>query len=311
LRVLLAEDDATSRVMLRALLTKWGYEVTDVGDGDSAWSLLQQDDAPKLALLDWMMLGLDGPAVCRLVAGLETARPPYVILVTGRSETSDVVDGLRAGASDYVAKPYVAAELRARVEVGRRMIELQERLHLAMNELNRLAITDQLTVLLNRGAILERLRCEMTRGRGPGATLWVSMLDLDHFKRVNDRFGHLAGDAVLRACSKRIADACGATTSVGRYGGEEFLIIAPERSPDRPPTLFETIRKAIADEPVRMDGIEVRVTASEGIAAWNGRDDLGDLIRQADEALYRAKRNGRNTVIGDGGSEACLDDVGG
>ena len=300
MKVLIAEDDATSRNILRAILTRWGYEVIVTSNGEEALEALRQHDAPKLAVLDWMMPGLDGVEVCRKVRTLESDDPPYLILLTARDDKADIVEGLSSGASDYIAKPYDVRELQARIEVGKRVIELQDRLHSAMGDLSRQAMTDPLTSAPNRRAILENLKIEMARAIRENTSLWISILDIDHFKGVNDQFGHLAGDTVIRECIGRIQGVIRPYDSVGRWGGDEFLIIIPMTSSVSPPVVFERIRTAIADTEFRADGITMRITVSQGGASLDRNDNMDDIIRKADEALYRVKETGRNQI------EFCL-----
>ena len=294
MKVLIAEDDATSRNILRAILTRWGHEVMVTCNGEEAWDVMRQPDAPKLAVLDWMMPGLDGVEVCRRVRTLENDDPSYLILLTMRDDKADIVEGLRAGASDYVAKPYDIGELQARIEVGRRVIELQDKLHSAMEDLSRQAMTDPLTMASNRRAILENLKIEIARGMRENTSLWISILDIDHFKGVNDQFGHLAGDAVIKEVVGRIQGVIRPYDFVGRWGGDEFLIIIPMLSAGSPPDVFERIRTAIADDEFSAEGATMRITVSQGVAALDRNDNMDDFIRKADEALYRVKESGRN-----------------
>lgn len=296
MKILIAEDDVTSRNILRAILIRWGYEVIVTCNGVEAWDVLRQQEAPKIAVLDWMMPGLDGVEVCRKVRTLENDDPPYLILLTIRDDKADIVEGLSGGANDYISKPYDIKELQARIEVGKRVIELQDRLHSAMEDLSRQAMTDPLTMAPNRRAILENLKIEMARAMRENMSLWISILDIDHFKEVNDQFGHLAGDAVIRDCVGRIQGVIRPYDFVGRWGGDEFLIIIPTTSAVTPPAVFERIRTAIADEEFHAEGTTMCITVSQGIAVLDSNDNMDDFIRKADEALYRVKEGGRNRV---------------
>ena len=296
MRALIAEDDVTSRTMLQAILARWGYDLVVVADGLAAWEALQRDDAPRLALLDWMMPGMDGLEVCRRVRARETAEPPYLIILTARGDKADIVAGLEAGADDYIAKPYDSGELRARLGVGRRVIELQERLRFALAEAQRLARTDPLTEVHNRRAILGLLDAELARAARGNGPLSVSMLDIDHFKRVNDTFGHAAGDAVLCECARRIAAAIRPYDIVGRFGGEEFLLVINTNGVEPCTNPFERVRAAVADAPFPVGPGGVLITVSQGVACWNGTESGEQLVHRADTALYRAKENGRDRV---------------
>ena len=220
-------------------------------------------------------------------------------LVTGRGETEDIVKALEAGANDHVAKPFENAELRARLDVGKRMLDLQEQLRRVTEALAIRATQDSLTGLLNRGAIMEALDQEMARAQRRQQTLCVGLCDIDHFKRVNDTHGHLAGDAVLREAARRIEAALRPFDHVGRYGGEEFLILV-DATQDQAPALFERIRHVFADAPFVVEQAALDVTISCGATFFTPpADERIDtaLIAAADAALYRAKDAGRNRTV--------------
>jgi diguanylate cyclase (GGDEF)-like protein len=296
MKVLVAEDHISLRTMLETVLAKWGFEVISACNGEEALARLQEPNAPQMALLDWMMPGMDGLEVCRKTRERLPPGLPYLIILTARSEKGDIVKGLRAGADDYIAKPYDSRELLARLEVGRRMVELQQKLQAAMENLVQQALTDPLTLAPNRRSVLETLEREISRAGRDGSTFWISMLDIDRFKTVNDRLGHLGGDAVLRECVQRIRSVLRPYDTIGRLGGEEFLIVLPTPGSACPLGAFERVRRAMAGKPCEFRGTELTVTVSQGIAAWTPGDRVDDLLRKADEALYRAKRNGRNRV---------------
>ncbi len=297
--VLIADDEAVSRRMLVRMLTKSGYEVIEASDGEEAWRILERPDAPRLAILDWMMPGMTGPALCRRLRDLKREPYTYVLLLTARTDKQDVVDGMEAGADDYVTKPFDAAELEVRLRAGRRILDLEADLMKAREALREQATHDPLTGLWNRYALLETLSREQSRASREGTPLSVIMIDLDHFKQVNDTYGHQAGDAVLREAARRMQTGIRTYDQVGRYGGEEFLIVLPGTSEANAAHLAERLRGAIAAQPVTAErGLRIAVTASLGVAAVEPPEasDPASLIRRADEALYRAKENGRNRV---------------
>jgi two-component system, cell cycle response regulator len=296
MRVLVAEDDVTSRLLLQRVLANWGYEVTAVEDGAKAWQALQVDDAPRLAVLDWMMPGMDGVDVCRRVRARKTQQPPYIILLTALGEKDSVVAGLDAGANDYVSKPYDPDELRARVEVGRRFVDLNEQLAEARRALEIQARTDALTGVLNRGAILLELEREAVRAAREGRPLGLGMLDIDRFKLVNDAHGHVAGDSVLREVVRRAVSVLRSYDRFGRFGGEEFLLIVPGAGDAELREILDRVHGAVRATPVAVDGAELAVTVSLGGVARRGESSDG-LIALADSALYAAKRQGRDRVV--------------
>ena len=296
--VLIADDDTVSRRVLARMLTTNGYEVVAASDGDEAWQILEREDAPRLAILDWMMPGMTGPDLCRRLRGKKREPYTYVLLLTARTDKQDVVEGMDAGADDYVTKPFEARELQVRLRAGRRILDLQADLMEAREALRVQATHDPLTGLWNRYALLEALEREHSRAVREGTPLAVIMADLDHFKSVNDTYGHMAGDAVLREAAGRMQAAVRSYDLVGRFGGEEFLIVLPGTSAVNAAQLAERLRAAVAHVPVGHDLRNIPVTASFGVGA-SGPGLSGDpqtLIRVADEALYRAKEKGRNRV---------------
>ena len=297
-KLLVAEDNPVFQCMLRNLLTRWGYEVIIVPDGLEAWNLLNREDAPRLAILDWMMPGLDGVEICRRLRA--TPREPYiyVVLLTARTDSGDLVEGMDAGADDYLTKPLRPHELRVRLRAGRRIIELQEQLLQAREALRVQASHDCLTGLMNRGAILNLLDLELARGSRDSQPLSVLMMDLDRFKQINDTRGHQAGDAVLREAASRMKASIRRYDSAGRYGGEEFLFILPGCGLDGAWCEAERIRQTIAKNPFAAGGDLIPVTCSIGVACRgrNGAWDTASLLREADRGLYLAKARGRNCV---------------
>ncbi len=299
MKLLIAEDDLTSRTMLAAVARIWGFEPIEVEDGEAAWQGMQGDEPPRLLLLDWEMPKLDGLALCQRIRLQASDDPPYIILLTARSGTADIVEGLGKGANDYIAKPFDNAELQARLQVGRRMLDLQGQLNEAKEALVIQATYDALTGLLNRGAVMKALEQEMARAQRQAQALCVGLCDIDHFKRINDTHGHPAGDAVLREVARRIAAALMPDDQVGRYGGEEFLILL-NTAGDQEKNTFERIRRAIADTPFIVEQASLVVTISCGVSVFTPPDDGRDgavLLAAADAALYEAKAAGRNRTL--------------
>jgi diguanylate cyclase (GGDEF)-like protein len=295
-RILIADDDSVSRRLLQSFLQKWGYEVIAAADGIDALRILEKDSAPTLAILDWMMPGKDGLQVCASVRERPGRAYVYILLLTARTRKDDLLQGLESGADDYLTKPFHAAELRARLQVGLRILELQTGLIQAREELLFRATHDELTGLVNRRVILEAIAREHSRHIRHGGSFAVVVLDLDHFKSVNDTHGHLTGDAVLKEVARRMAAGLRPYDTVGRYGGEEFVIVAPSCDRDGAARLVDRILTMIRSHPVDATDCSVPVTASCGISisCTGSTLDAGTLMRLADEALYRAKENGRN-----------------
>jgi len=297
MKVLLAEDEPVSSRKLAAMARSWGYEPVLAADGSAAWDVLREKDTPRLAVLDWMMPGLDGPELCRRLRE-QSAPYVYVVLLTSRDRAEDVLVGLDAGADDYVTKPYSPQELRHRMNAGRRIIELQEKVEAQNEEIRALARQDALTGVLNRGAIFETFAGELVRARRERTPLAAIMADVDHFKAVNDSLGHLAGDEVLRTVAGRLQRQIRGYDSIGRYGGEEFLMVLPGCSRDEAREVAERLRRHVEETPAEWAGTRVPVTISLGVVSLPRvvADAPEPVIDAADHALYEAKRGGRNRV---------------
>ncbi len=291
MKILIADDEPASILFLEDMLTEWGYEVVVAGDGESAARMLAAPDGPLLAILDWMMPGMDGIDVCRTIRDTVRERYVYMIMLTSRTETEYIVQAMNAGADDYIGKPFNSEEMQVRVRAGRRIAELEE-------ELRYRATRDALTNIYNRGAIIDVLQKEVARQGRSQHAVSVIFCDLDHFKEVNDTHGHLAGDEVLREVTRRMAAVMRPYDSFGRYGGEEMLCVLPNCEMAGALEVAERMRAAVAEAPVQTDVGAVAITVSIGVATMS-RDEastLSQLLQRADNALYRAKENGRNCV---------------
>lgn len=288
MRVLIADDDRVSARLLEANLRRSGYEVTVVADGAEAWEVLNGEDRPQIAVLDWMMPVMDGPEVCRKV---RAAGGPYVyiLLLTGNTAPDAVVTGIDAGADDYLRKPCDDAELKARLRSGERIVELEEKLR-------HQATRDGLTGLLNRVALMERLDAEIGRANREGEQLSVAMVDIDYFKKINDTYGHSVGDLVLREAAKRMSSVLRPYDAMGRYGGEEFVAILPKCALTDAAAIAERIRQYIAVQPFETGPHKIALTVSIGVAGVRNAVDADAVIHEADNALFLAKQNGRNRI---------------
>jgi diguanylate cyclase (GGDEF)-like protein len=298
MRILVAEDEITYRHMLKTLLTKWGYEVAVASNGLEAWEALQRDDRPRLAILDWMMPGMDGVEICRAIRQGKADPYIYLLLLTSRDQKQDMVQGFEAGADDYLIKPFDPHELRARVHAGERIVELQDRLIRVQEALREQATHDPLTGVLNRRACLDSLLSELNRGGRSGSPVCICMADIDYFKRVNDAHGHLAGDEVLREVARRMQNSLRGYDAIGRFGGEEFLLVLPGCSIEEGVKLAERICHVVRSEPVKVENWSFEVSISLGVAVayQPAPRDMEALLGSADAALYRAKEAGRNRV---------------
>jgi len=297
--VLVADDDPLFCRLLESWLRKWNYRVTTPEDGLKAWNVLQHnDDAPQLLVLDWLMPAINGRELCQRIRSRKQLRYPYIVLLTAKDDKQDLVTALESGADDYLTKPFDMREVQARLRVGKRILTLQEELIKAREELRFEAMHDRLTELWNHGAILDFLHRELERTRRTREPLGILMLDIDHFKAVNDTHGHLVGDEVLKQVAGRLFRSARVYDWVGRYGGEEFLSIVSACSTENLRKHAERIRAGIAEEPISTSAGEVKVTVSIGAtgALFDPDCDQQTLLQYADSALYRAKKRGRNCV---------------
>jgi two-component system cell cycle response regulator len=298
MKVLIAEDDVVSRRILQATLVKWGYEVVACSDGSEAWQVLQDEDAPRLVILDWVMPGMDGVQLCSEIRKRTEAAYIYILLLTAKNQRQDIIVGLEAGADDYLTKPFDSQELKVRLRAGSRILDLQTELISARDSLRFQATHDPLTGLWNRVAILDILNRELARNRRSGSQLGLIMVDVDHFKTINDTCGHLAGDVALREIARRMRASMRSYDEIGRYGGEEFLVVAAGCTAPDTLKLAERLRSGISEEGIVLPGRTIMVAGSLGVASSSECREVDEdwLLRAADAALYLAKQRGRNRV---------------
>lgn len=293
-KVLVADDSAVYRKLLEQALSG-DYSILMAHSAEQALEIFDRE-RPSLVITDWVMPDMTGIELCQRIRSNQHAPYTYVILLTTVAEKENIVLGLSAGADDYLTKPFHQQELVARVRVGSRLIELHRQLEAKNRLLEELALTDPLTKLPNRRAIEDWARRQLSGAARHGFPFWVVLIDLDHFKRVNDTYGHDAGDMVLKRFGEvlktntRLSDIC------GRIGGEEFLQVLTYADEPSVRMVIERVRKQFAAEAFPFGGNTIHVTASFGVAGFQGRTPppFSELVTQADAALYRAKNSGRN-----------------
>ena len=293
MKILVAEDDPVTRNLLEASLHEWGYDVVAVTDGQEALEIIHSEESPSLVISDWMMPRVDGLALCRAIRRMDITGYIYVILLTAKDAKADVIRGLEAGADDFLSKPFNHEELKYRTRIGERIIKLEHRIL-------DLANTDALTGVMNRRAFMERLAWEASRSHRDKTPLAFILTDIDHFKRVNDTYGHQVGDIVLQRFAKIISRSVRSYDFMGRYGGEEFVVCLPGADIFQAESIAERMRAGTehAEITVPEAASIIRITASFGAAVFNGNplDTMDMFIKRADDALYRAKHEGRNRV---------------
>jgi two-component system cell cycle response regulator len=298
-RLLLAEDEPTQRMMLQRQLKQAGYLVETASDGEEALKKIMEGEFQFL-ITDWDMPGMDGATLCRKVREAKLKSYVYTLLLTSHSETEDVVAGLQAGADDYVRKPPITAELLARLQTGRRIILLEQRIQL-------MSKTDSMLNIFNRRHLNEQIVYEVERARRYEHSLSAVMADLDHFKRINDERGHQAGDEVLVRFAELAKTAIRQSDWMARFGGEEFVVVLPETTLAGAMATAEKIRAMCCAQPMTTSNGQLLVTASFGVATLASPDLAADaaaakLLRDCDTALYTSKHEGRNRVT-------CADDA--
>jgi diguanylate cyclase (GGDEF)-like protein len=297
-KILIAEDDKVSRRILEKNISEWGYDIAVAENGDEALRMLQGGDV-HLALLDWMMPGINGIEICRHVRQDGGPKYVYIIILTSRDRRQDIIEGLEAGADDYMAKPVNFLELRARIQTGRRIVELEDKL-LESNRIQKdLASRDNLTSLWNRANVFQFLEEDLARGRRESRPVSVIMIDVDNFKRVNDAHGHLAGDVVLIQIAKRLEGGVRPYDKVGRYGGDEMLVVLPGCGLAEAAAIAERLRRSVSGEKMQTPEGDFDVSVTLGCASSENIADATaeTLVQASDAALYKGKRLGRDRVI--------------
>jgi diguanylate cyclase (GGDEF)-like protein len=304
--VLIADDDPVSRQLLSTLLSKWDFQVTAVSNGSEALQLLRGEQAPRLAILDRMMPELDGLEVIKRLRALRPQPYTYVLMLTAKDRLGDIVQGLAAGADDCLTKPFHAEELKARLLVGKRILDLQYRLVSALEVADFRGTHDALTGVYNRAAIVEVLRREAVRSQRENISLAIVIADADNFKLLNDTYGHLVGDEALKLLALRMKSVLRSYDWLGRCGGEEFMVVAPNCRLQDGVAIAERIRSCIAADDFLIGGATFKATVSLGVVAGQGESaDVNWLLTAADSALQSAKSQGGNRVESSLGTKAA------
>ncbi len=304
MRILIAEDDLISPRILETRLGTWGFDVVLAQTGEQAWNALK-DGSLRLAILDWLMPGMPGVEVCQKIRRRKKYKYTYVILLSAKDRKQDIVAGLSSGADDYMTKPVNFLELRARLQTGRRIVELEDKLLSIQTQLKDIASRDSLTKLWNRAEITRFLREELSRGQREQKPTGVIMLDIDNFKKINDFYGHDVGDSALLQVAARLKKRLRQSDKIGRYGGDEMIVILPNCGLAEIPKIAERLRASVARRGIAAELGSVPVTISAGgTSSENFSIPTADrLIKASDEALLKAKNRGRNCVIVNGLAE--------
>ena len=294
MKLLIAEDAASTRLMLNAVATKWGFDVVLAEDGQEAWDVMRGEDAPRLALLDWEMPHMDGLEVCRRVRATEQQKPPYILLLSGRHEDSDIAEGLEAGVDEHVAKPFDAAELEARLRMGRRMLALQREFRAMQSD--SAAGRDALTGFLNPVATKNALERQVVRARHEGIPMHIGLIEIYALEDIGDTHGHSAADAVVKELARRLGAALRPYDLAGRGDGGVFLLLV-NGDATHARILFEHFVRAIVDAPFVHEQKTLPVSVSCGVVSFappKDARDAAELFAAADAALARSRLDGQN-----------------
>lgn len=299
MKILIAEDDEITQLILQKLLEREGYEVILTNDGLEAWNVFQEKrEEIDMVITDWLMPKMDGLELCKKIRDLDLSHYVYLIFITVRERREDIVIGLEAGADDYIPKPFDPHELLSRVRSGKRVIEIDKQQRKVQKKFERLSLSDELTKVLNRRGIFRRLKEEVDRSSREKYFFSIMMLDIDNLKEVNDRYGHDAGDKVLCEVVRRIKTCCRPYDAMGRYGGDEFLVIVPAEEKDMVYKLTERFHMAICEKPFEVDNKYMNITVSIGVAFVSTLNyEPEEIIKKADECLIKAKTAGKNMIV--------------
>lgn len=300
MKILVVDDEQFERRLIEKTLARLGHDIMTAKSGAEAWERIQQEHV-RFVITDWNMPGVDGIQLIQKIRSSQLSGYVYVILVTSNDRSEEVVAGLYSGADDYLTKPFNPPELEARVAVGERVLTLEDNLVKAKQQLEKLAMVDSLTGLMNRRAIYKFTRGELERARRIADPISVIFLDIDKFKSINDHHGHLVGDEALKLVSQVIRQRSRTYDGVGRWAGDEFMVVLPGTRPQDAEKAAQRIIEGIATTPLVLpDNKSIQIHASAGVASiqkmTNASNLLDSLIQAADEALYRAKAAGGDQV---------------
>lgn len=291
--VLIVDDDAITRFALSTAVEEWGFVPVLAENADQALKILTTETTPHLLIIDWSMPGMSGPDLCKTIRKREDGQFFYILMLTGKEGNEAIIEAMEAGADDFLSKPFDHRVLKVRIAAGSRIVRLEQ-------TLNQLASRDALTQCWNRRMIDELFANSIAESTRKRSKFSLMVLDIDHFKQVNDTFGHSGGDAALKHVVNILNTNLREYDQVGRYGGEEFVILLPATDRNEAWGVAERIRSAIQFQPtILSDELKIDLTVSIGIAEFDRSRDANQsaFFERADKALYTAKQTGRNRII--------------
>lgn len=290
--ILIVDDDPITRLALCAAVEDWGFTPVVATCGEEALNILSNENPPHLLIIDWSMPGISGPELCTALRSRDDGQFFYILMLTGKEGNDAVIEAMESGADDFLSKPFDHRVLKVRLAAGSRIVRLEQ-------TLNQLASRDSLTQCWNRRMIDELLDAAIAEAKRKQSALSIMVLDIDHFKQVNDTYGHAVGDIALKHMVNILNNNLREYDQVGRYGGEEFVVILPATDKDSAWGVAERIRSSLQYHPAQIDSqLDISMTVSIGLAQFEhrGHDSRQQLFERADKALYDAKQSGRNRV---------------
>ena len=291
--ILIVDDDPITRLALCAAVEDWGFTPVLANCGEEALKILSDDNPPHLLIIDWSMPGMSGPELCTALRSRDDGQFFYILMLTGKEGNDAVIEAMESGADDFLSKPFDHRVLKVRLAAGSRIVRLEQ-------TLNQLASRDSLTQCWNRRMIDELLNASIAEAQRKQSALSIVVLDIDHFKLINDTYGHAVGDMALKHMVNVLNNNLREYDQVGRYGGEEFVVILPSTDKDSAWGVAERIRSSLQYHPAQINNaLSVSMTVSIGLAQLNhyGQDSRHSLFERADKALYEAKQSGRNRIV--------------
>ncbi len=293
---LIVEDDKETRELIHEFIKDIFIKVYKTKSAEEAQILLKSDETIQLILLDWNLPGLSGIEFSKILRETTDNRYIYILMITGEQSSDSMILAYEKGVDDYIVKPFQFSELKAKLKSAQRIIEMENKLRKKYKEAHYKSIYDSLTNVFNRAEIFEKLNVEYVRHTRNKLIFGIILIDIDYFKKINDTFGHQYGDYVLKKTAEIIKNRCRSYDYIGRYGGEEFLIICPETDKNSLYSIANRIREAVMEYDFEYKNVKSNITISAGIATSDETHSFDSMLELADKRLYNSKSSGRNKI---------------